>query len=227
MQPAKCCEKWSASVSHSVASDSLRPHIACQGPLCMGFSRREHWSGRPFASPGDLPDPGIKPRSPTLQVDSLPSEPPGKRSVLGSREIKRERAAGGAWRHLCLGGTSVSCYPNSTASVTSALTSLFSPQTPRLALSPSLFPVAPLLRDVENGEWKLTWKLGRTNQMLGRQAIGMVPWLQKHLPRMHWPLSGINRKHLRGSQLWPGPQRIEWNIPGRLDGNGVPSMVST
>ena len=46
----------------------------------MGFLRQEYWSGLPFPFPGDLPDPGIKPRSPVLQVDSLPSEPPGKPS---------------------------------------------------------------------------------------------------------------------------------------------------
>ena len=44
----------------------------------MGFSRQEDWSGLPFPSPGDLPDPGIEPRSSTLQVDSLLSEPPEK-----------------------------------------------------------------------------------------------------------------------------------------------------
>ena len=44
----------------------------------MGFSRQEYWSGQPFLSPGDLPDPGIKPGSPALQADSLLSEPPGK-----------------------------------------------------------------------------------------------------------------------------------------------------
>ena len=44
----------------------------------MEFSRQEYWSGLPFPSPGDLPNPGIEPRSPTLQVDSLLSEPPGK-----------------------------------------------------------------------------------------------------------------------------------------------------
>ena len=41
----------------------------------MGFSRKEYWSGLPFPSPGDLPDPGVEPRSPALQADSLPSEP--------------------------------------------------------------------------------------------------------------------------------------------------------
>ena len=44
----------------------------------MGFSRQEYWSGFPFPSPGDLPDPGIEPRSPVLQADALPTEPPGK-----------------------------------------------------------------------------------------------------------------------------------------------------
>jgi len=44
----------------------------------MESSRQEYWSGLPFASPGDLPDPGIKPWSPALPIDSLPSELPGK-----------------------------------------------------------------------------------------------------------------------------------------------------
>jgi len=44
----------------------------------MGFSRQEYWSELPFPSPGDLPDPGNEPRSPELQVESLPSEPPGE-----------------------------------------------------------------------------------------------------------------------------------------------------
>ena len=44
----------------------------------MGFSSQEYWSGLPFPSPGDLPDPGIEPRSPALQADALTSELPGK-----------------------------------------------------------------------------------------------------------------------------------------------------
>ena len=52
--------------------------VACQAPLSMGFSRQEYWNGLPFPSPGDLPDPGVKPGSPVLQADSLLSEPPGK-----------------------------------------------------------------------------------------------------------------------------------------------------
>ena len=48
----------------------------------MGFSRQEYWSGLPFLSPGDLPDPGIEPRSPALQADALTSEPPGKQNTV-------------------------------------------------------------------------------------------------------------------------------------------------
>ena len=49
---------------------------AHQAPLSMGFSRQEYWSGLPFPSLGDLPDPGVEPGSPILQADSLLSEPP-------------------------------------------------------------------------------------------------------------------------------------------------------
>ena len=55
-------------------SDSL----AHQAPLSMGFSMQEYWSGLPFPSPGGIPDPGTERRSPTFQVYSLPSKPPGK-----------------------------------------------------------------------------------------------------------------------------------------------------
>ena len=65
--------------SRSFVSDSVTPWtVAYQAPLSMAFSRQECWSGLPFPSPGDLPNPGIEPRSPTLQADALPSEPPGK-----------------------------------------------------------------------------------------------------------------------------------------------------
>ena len=50
--------------------------VARQAPLSIGFSRQENWSGLTFPSPGDHPNPGIKPGSPALQADSLPSEPP-------------------------------------------------------------------------------------------------------------------------------------------------------
>ena len=59
----------------------------------MEFSRQEYRSGLPFPSPGDLPDPGIEPKSPTLQADALPSEPPGKpQNLVGEREMNYNAA---------------------------------------------------------------------------------------------------------------------------------------
>ena len=72
--------------------------VACQVPLSMRFSRQEHWSGLPFLSPGNLPDPGIELGSLALQADSLPSEPPGKPEFLYSK-VKFLRAIQlQAWR---------------------------------------------------------------------------------------------------------------------------------
>ena len=59
--------------------------VAYQASPSMGFSRQEYWSGLPFPSPGDLPDPGTEPGSPTLEADALTSEPPGNRNILLSR----------------------------------------------------------------------------------------------------------------------------------------------
>ena len=70
--------KWREG--RSVVSDSLRPH-----GLSMEFSRPEYWSGLPFPSPGDLTNPGIEPRSPALQADSLPAE------------LSREAIKSGGW----------------------------------------------------------------------------------------------------------------------------------
>ena len=73
----------------SVMSNSLQLHglyltrLLCPG----GFSRQEYWSGLPCPPPGDLPNPGIEPRSPILQVDSLPSEPP--RKPMHSLQVKQ------------------------------------------------------------------------------------------------------------------------------------------
>ena len=66
-----------------VMSDSLQPHGLWQpGSSVHGFSRQGYWSELPFPSPGDLPDSGIEPRSPSLQADYLLREPPGKPSHL-------------------------------------------------------------------------------------------------------------------------------------------------
>ena len=55
--------------------------VADQAPPSMEFSRQEYWSGLPFPSPGDLPNPGIEPGSPELRADALLSEPPGNPTV--------------------------------------------------------------------------------------------------------------------------------------------------
>ena len=66
----------------SVVSNSLWPHgLQPAGFSVHGVLQQEYWGGYPFPSPGDRPDPGIEPRSPTLQADSLASEPPGKPQV--------------------------------------------------------------------------------------------------------------------------------------------------
>ena len=65
--------------SCSVLSDSVIPWaVAFQAPLSMGFPRQEYWSGLPFPSPWDLPNPGIKPASPELANGFFTAKPPGK-----------------------------------------------------------------------------------------------------------------------------------------------------
>ena len=68
-------------VSCSVMTDSVTLWTVDKAPPSMGFSRQEYWSGLPFPSPGDLPDPGIEPRSLALQADALTSEPPEKPKI--------------------------------------------------------------------------------------------------------------------------------------------------
>ena len=77
----------SSLVAKSCPTLATPQTVACQAPRSMEFSRQEYWSGLPFPSPRDLPDPGIEPRSPALQVDSLLSEPPGM-LVKMYREVK-------------------------------------------------------------------------------------------------------------------------------------------
>ena len=74
--------KWS-EVSQSCPTLYNRIDSSLPGSGSMGFSRQEYWSGLPFPSPRDLPNPGIEPRSPALQTDTLQSEPPGKPRFKG------------------------------------------------------------------------------------------------------------------------------------------------
>ena len=88
------------SVSHSVVSNSfVKPWtVARQAPLSVGFPRQEYWSGLPFPFPGDLPDSGIKSRFPTMQADSLPSEPPRKPMMLDTGHPRVFRTHAGHFR---------------------------------------------------------------------------------------------------------------------------------
>ena len=64
-------------------------YITCQAPWSTGFSRQDYWSGLPFYSRGDLPDPGMEPQSPTQQADSLSTEPPGEPIKIEKRKSKK------------------------------------------------------------------------------------------------------------------------------------------
>ena len=89
-----CCEGMLSRFSHIQLFVTLWT-VAHQAPLSMRFSRQEYWSGLPFLSSGDLPDPGIKPRSPALWADSLPPEPPGKPyvyNIVSVSAIKQSEA---------------------------------------------------------------------------------------------------------------------------------------
>ena len=93
-KPSKTYE--SENVSRSVLSYATPWTVALQAPLSLGFSRQKYWSGLTFPSPGGLPTPGIKPGSPTLEADSLLSEPPMCYFEQTRREGKKEgRKKGG------------------------------------------------------------------------------------------------------------------------------------
>ena len=80
-----------------IYGDPMDLTIACQAPLSMEFPRKKYWSGLPFPSSGDLPNPGIKPGSPALQADSLPSKPAGKPHIY----IINLASWFAGQRHLC------------------------------------------------------------------------------------------------------------------------------
>ena len=116
---ASRCPCWSlsfftCSMCAQLLSDSRT--IARQAPLSMGFSRQEYWSGLPCPPPGGLPHPGMEPRSPALQADSSPSEPPAtlpgltRESAISCRSARQLRHWGLAGCGLgCLGLVSLSC----------------------------------------------------------------------------------------------------------------------
>ena len=84
VSPSICHEMMGSEVK-SLSRVRLFPipwTVAYQAPPSLGFSWQEYWSGLPFPSPGDIPNPGIEPESPALQADSLPTELPGTLNLL-------------------------------------------------------------------------------------------------------------------------------------------------
>ena len=72
---------FSCLLNHSVMSSSVRPH-SLPGSSVHQILQAKFWNEKPFPYPGDLPNPGVQPRSTALQVDSLPSDPPGTRCFV-------------------------------------------------------------------------------------------------------------------------------------------------
>ena len=124
----------------------------CSPPalLSMQFSRHTYWSGLPCPPPGELPDPGIKPKSPVVQVDSLPTEPPRKprapkptfRAFSSVQSLSRVQLSVTPWTVVCQASLSIT---NSQSlfklmSIASVIPSNHLILCPPLLLLPSIFP---------------------------------------------------------------------------------------
>ena len=83
--------------------------VAYQAPLSMGFSRQQSWSGLPFPSPGDLPNPGIEPGSPALQTNALLSAPPGKSVLVNSVDLFLLKLANETHKSILKGRYKLKC----------------------------------------------------------------------------------------------------------------------
>ena len=129
--------------------------VAYQAPPSIGFSRQEYWSGLPFPFPGDLPNPGIEPWSPTFQADALTAEPPGKQSEKKSFKDY----------HLCPAAKSLQSCPT-----------LCDPTDG----SPPSFPVPGILQ-ARTLEWVAisfsnAWKWKVKVKSLSRVRLCVTPW---------------------------------------------------
>ena len=154
--------------------------LARQAPLSMEFSRQEYWSGLPFPSPGDLPNPGIEPRSPALQVDSLPSEPPGTPCVLQVfksynyvewNALTKERSQGPGRPNLHLDSWTQQSVMHTTAQLSaSSRHSIQQPQAAALWTTPHSV-ACPMRMDPGNG----------STQTLGAGLCGRKLWGPRYL----------------------------------------------
>ena len=137
----------------------------------MGFSREEYWSGLPCPPPGDLPNPGTEPRSPALQADSLPSEPPGRGARISSPRlhpcypVASQRSQPPSSLTLASGVCFLMCWALVTACRLSSSGAALQEQWEGL-----LTPVAPLVRSTGSREHGFQWLLHMT--LVARQIRG-------------------------------------------------------
>ena len=147
-------------------SDSATPWtVAHQASPSMGFSRQENWSGLSFPSPGDLPDPGIKPGSPALQAAALPSESPGNPYSIIKMQVRG---------HIL----------QEHSSVLAQLLSILSSRT-RAYFHPLSAPITALRNQCYNSLMTLT--LARHGLYLCTQrSLCNVHWMKQHLFSPIW-----------------------------------------
>ena len=158
--------------------------IAYQAPPSMGFSRQECWSGLPFPSPGDLPDLGIKPRSPTLQADALLSEPPGKCGSIQLSSLSLVRLFATPWTAVLQASLSITSSRSllKLMSIKSVM-----PSNPLILCCPLLLPllIFPSIRVFSNEsvlcnrwpkDWSFSFSISPSNEYSGLISFRM-DWL--------------------------------------------------
>ena len=151
--------------------------VAYQAPPSMGFSRQEYWSGLPFPSPGDLPDPGIEPGSPAFQADALASEPPGKPNAGDPGSITGSgRSAGERIGHPL---------QYSWASLVAQLVKNLPAE--QETWGQSLGWEESLEKKNTTHSSILAWRMPWTIQSMGCKESDMTEWLSLLLPKYYWP----------------------------------------
>ena len=150
--------------------------VAYQALPSMGFSRQECWSGLPFPSPGDLPNPGVEPRSPALQADALPSEPPDQ--IRSDQLLSRVWLFATPWIAARQASLSIT---NSRSSL--RLTSIESVM-PSILCHPLLLlpPITPSIRVFSNKStlhmrwpkyWSFSFSIIPSKEIPGKPIIGL------------------------------------------------------
>ena len=152
----------------------------CSLPLSVGFSRQEYWSTLPFPSPGNLPDTGIEPRSPTLWADTLPSEPLGKPHTGNKRSLNRNTQEA----RLCM-----VCWPKRSQTLPETSLGIF----PRYSGSVFMTVCGDF---IENNYWH---KEIECRRLRFDPRVGKIPWRRKRwLAPVFLPGESHGQKSLGG-----------------------------